>query len=271
MMKRPFLQSYGAIGSLTDNHKRLCFAHRGGASLWPENTLEAFRGALALGVTHLESDLRQTRDGHLVLFHDARVERVTNGRGYVHEHTLAELQALDAGYRFYQDGGYPYRGRGVRIPTLEEVLDALPEARLNLELKGRSLAVGARLWQLIEHRQIHERLLVAAANDLSVQRFRELSRGQVATSAGSRECLRFVVSVYTGTWRFITPEYDALQLPLALGRLPVVTRRSIQIAHELGVQVHAWTVDDPETMRALWRREVDGIMTDRPDLLMSSL
>lgn len=270
-MKRPFLQSYGPSGGRPEALRRLCFAHRGGASLWPENTLVAFRAALDLGVTHLESDLRQTRDGHLVLFHDARVERTTNGTGYVHEHTLAELQALDAGYRFYQSGGYPYRGRGLRVPTLEEALDLLPTAHFNLELKGRSLALGARLWQLISRRQIQERLLVAAANDVSVQRFRELSRGEVATSAGSRECLRFVCAAHTGTWRWLTPEYDALQLPLRLGRLPVVTRRSIRAAHELGVQVHVWTIDDPETMSALWQHGVDGIMTDRPDLLMSSL
>src|SRR5215208_4261700 len=102
--------------SYLDGPRPLAFAHRGGARLWPENTLVAFRGAIELGITHLETDVHRTRDGEIVVFHDARLERTTNGRGLIRDHTLAELEKLDAGYHFTPDGkSHPFRNRGVKI------------------------------------------------------------------------------------------------------------------------------------------------------------
>lgn len=270
-MQRAFLDNLGDRPLTGDApRRRLCFAHRGGAKLWPENTLEAFAGALELGVTHLESDLHRTRDGHLVLFHDARVERTTNGSGSIREHTLSEIKAWDAGYRLYQAGGYPFRGKGVTIPTLEEALDRFPGVRLNLELKQREPDIVRPMWDLIERRGLHDQLLIAASHDPLVQQFRKLSGGSVATSAGSQESLQFVARAQLGLSRWLKPEYDALQLPWGLGRLPVVTRRLIQAAHHLDLQVHVWTIDSILEMRELWSLGVDGIMSDRPDLLVQS-
>ncbi|MEM7437911.1 MAG: glycerophosphodiester phosphodiesterase family protein, partial [Myxococcota bacterium] len=137
------------------------FAHRGGAARWPENTLLAFQSAVDLGYRHIETDVHETADGHFVLFHDASLERTTNGQGLVREHTLAELRELDAAHRFMRDGGRPYRGQGVRIPTLEEALSMDSETRYNLEIKPRDPEVAGRLWEYIAHHGVFDRVLVA--------------------------------------------------------------------------------------------------------------
>ena len=128
----------------------LSFAHRGGSHLWPENTLGAFRGAWQLGCTHLETDVRMTRDGELVLFHDESVERTTDGRGKVRDMSLDELRAFDAEATFRGPGGAP-GGAGSVVPTFEELVRELPEARFNVE----SGAVD--LFQAVEHVVEHAR------------------------------------------------------------------------------------------------------------------
>ena len=114
-------------------------AHRGGWGLWPENTLFAFQNAVDLGVDMLELDIRGTKDGHIVVFHDSRLRRTTNGTGRVNEFTLEELKKLDAGYQWSPDDGktFPFRGKGIVIPTLKEVFESFPEMRISIEIKDR--------------------------------------------------------------------------------------------------------------------------------------
>jgi glycerophosphoryl diester phosphodiesterase len=250
----------------------LAFAHRGGSALWPENTLVAFRGALKLGCDAIETDLRATRDGKLVVFHDARLERTTNGRGLLHELTLSQLKQLDAGYRFCTDGAaFPYRGRGVTVPTLDEVVDLANGSRLNVEIKPAQPELAAMLWSFIERRSLHDRILVAAREDRLVQQFRRMSRGRVATSAGFREALKFWGATRVGVAELLSPDYDALQVPPRHRGLTVVDSRLVRAAHSLGVRVHVWTVDEPAEMRRLLALGVDGVMSDRPDRLLRVL
>ncbi len=251
-----------------DSSRPLLFAHRGGAGLWPENTLVAFEGALALGYGYIETDVRQTRDGELVLFHDERVDRTTDGVGRVDAHSLAELSRLDAGYHFTLDGErFPQRGRGVRIPTLQEALDLDPELRLNLEIKPRSDAVAEQVYRFLEQRDLRSRVLVASADQATGDTFRRLSRGRYATSPGAGGVLRFWLAAKSGTHRFMRFGVDALQVPARQQGLEVVTPRFIDAAHAHGIQVHVWTVDDEYEMRRLLALGVDGLMTDRPDVL----
>lgn len=258
--RRPFL----------DVDRPLLFAHRGGAKLWPENTLYAFQNALELGVTFWETDLHATRDGTLVLHHDERVDRTTNGSGRIRDLRYAELGELDAGYWFKDENGeYPYRGKGLRIPTLGEVCDLSPISRLNVEIKPRGRSVVRKLWQFIEHRGLHDRILVAAERDPNVRRFRRYSAERVATSASRREVIRFWLAVRARVDRFFPVEFDALQVPLSYGGLTVVDRPFIRAAHRHGVQVHVWTLDEPSEIRRLLNLGVDGIMSDRPDRLMN--
>lgn len=246
----------------------LLFAHRGGAKLWPENTLMAFRGALELGVQFIETDVHATRDGVLVVHHDDRVDRTTNGKGLVRDYSCAELQQLDAGYRFTENGrSFPLRGQGVTIPTLEEVVALDGNVRFNIEIKQKTPDIVEAVWRFIDDRKLADRFVVAAAHDPLVQRFRKACGGVVATSAGSREARLFWAASRLHADRWLRPAYDALQVPARLGPLSVVDARLLEAARREHLQVHVWTIDDPIEMQALLTLGVDGIMSDRPDLL----
>jgi glycerophosphoryl diester phosphodiesterase len=259
------------IGFL-DHPPPVVFAHRGGAALWPENTLRSFQGALDLGVRYLETDVHTTRDEVIVCFHDATVDRTTDGTGRVRDKTLDELRRLDAGYRFSPDGrSYPFRGRGDTVPTFEEALALHPEARFNVEIKQREPDMVARLFRFIEERELHDRVLVAAADDRVGDAFRAVARGRVRTSAGIRGVQAFWAASLTGAHRFMRFDFDALQVPPCHPTRPwlrVVTRRFVEAAHHHGIRVHVWTIDDPDEIRRLCALGVDGIMSDRPDVLV---
>ena len=247
------------------------FAHRGGALRWPENTLIAFKGAADLGIQHIETDIHLTADGHFVCFHDPTLERTTNGHGRVADHTLAELQRLDAGYQFMEDGAFTYRGADARIPTLEEALALDPHLRFNLEVKPPDPSLARRVWEFIEHHGIHDRVLVASAHDEVTVAFRALSRGRVPTSPGRTGAMRFWAHVLTGTWRNAVLPFDALQIPPRFKGVRVITPRFIEAARHHGIQVHVWTINDPDEMTELASAGVDAIMTDLPDVLLEVL
>jgi glycerophosphoryl diester phosphodiesterase len=251
----------------------LAFAHRGGAKLWPENTLAAFQGAVDLGYLYLETDLHASRDGVLVTIHDATLERTTDGSGPVSEHTLQELKRLDAGYHFSPDGGqsFPFRGKGLTVPTLAEVAETFSRLHLNVEVKQKDPPVFERLVSFIEERKLHDRILVASFQDEVIQEFRRRMGNCVATSSATREATRFWLASRLGLTGLLRCPYDALQVPTEHGRFTVVDRRFVTAAHRRGLQVHVWTVDEPDEMRRLLALGVDGIMSDRPDLLLDVL
>lgn len=268
--ERPFLRAASP----------LAFAHRGGAALWPENTLVAFEHALALGCRYLETDVHLTRDGQIVVLHDARLERTTDGAGLVADLTYADLRRLDAGYHFSPRATasatravteYPWRGRGLYIPRFEELLELSPDARFNVELKSRDPRLVHGFWQIVESHRLHDRVLVAAAIDPIVRAFRQLSAGRVATSASRREATAFWATCRAKLSSLIPVHYDALQVPPRSGRLTVTDRRLVTAAHARGLHVHVWTIDDPDEMRDLLDLGVDGIMSDRPDRLCEVL
>ncbi len=260
-MTRPYLEA----------EVPLAFAHRGGARLWPENTLEAFRGAIDAGCRYIETDLHMTRDGVVVIHHDERLERTTNGVGPVRTRSLSELEELDAGFRFTRDSGrsYPFRGKGVTIPTFEEALALSGEVRFNIEIKQREPSVARALWELIEKHNLYDRVLIAAAEDDIGHEFDRIARGRVARSPGVRGVLAFWAASRVGATRLLSPRYDALQVPPRQGPLTVVDRRFVRAAHAAGVHVHVWTIDEPVEMRRLLSLGVDGLMSDRPDILMN--
>jgi glycerophosphoryl diester phosphodiesterase len=250
----------------------LRFAHRGGSKRWPENTLFAFENAYALGYRWIETDVHRTKDGRIVIFHDETLGRTTDGRGRVEDHTLGELQRLDAAFRFSPDGmHHPYRGQGITVPHLEEAFALHEDLHLNLEMKGRDPRIAEALWDFIEAHGVHDRVLVASAQDALTERFREVADDRVVTSAGARGILRFWMAVRSRTHRFLNVPFQALQVPPTHERLRVVDERFIEAAHQHGLKVHVWTIDDPLEMRRLHRLGVDGIMTDRPEVLLHTL
>ncbi len=250
----------------------LVMAHQGGADLAPSNTMAAFRNAAQMGVDVLELDVHTTKDGVVVVIHDATVDRTTNGVGSVHDLTLSELQKLDAGYRFSPDNGqtFPFRGQGVAIPTLQEVLSAFPALRINIEIKQANPPMEQAVAELIQQAGAQNRVLVVASNQDVIERFRALMP-DVATGASESEVRGFFYAQTLRVSAFYRPTADALQVPENFGNIQVLSPHFVQAAHAREVAVHAWTINDPEAMRRLLAMGVDGIITDRPDLALEVL
>ena len=242
----------------------LRFGHRGSNVLWPQNTMVAFEWALGLGLRYLETDVHATRDGRVVAFHDDGLEALTDGRGKVWDHDWDDLRRLDAAYLFDPAHGYPLRGTGVRLPLLEEVLAAFPQCLLNLDLKqvGMEELLAAEISRL----GAEDRVLVGSFHGNRLARFRQACGGRVATSAGPSEVAAALGATRLG--RAATGRADAYQVPERSGPLRVVTRRFVAAAHAAGKQVHVWVVNDPADMHRLLDLGVDGIVSDRADLLV---
>ncbi len=240
------------------------FAHRGSRILWPENTWHAFDGAVDdLGYRYVETDVRVTRDDVVVVFHDETLERTTNGVGKIAEWDWEDLRHLDAAYHFSPDGDeYPLRGTGVGIPRLDDTFERYPGTCFNIDLK----APGSE-WPVADVIALHKRtdsVLIGSFSDRRIARFRRITKGRVATSAGPSAAMAMYAASRLG--RTSRRPVDAYQLPYTI-KGASVGPRLVDAVHRAGAQIHVWTVDDPQDMRALLDLGVDGIVTDRPDLL----
>jgi glycerophosphoryl diester phosphodiesterase len=268
--QHPFLAQF--------NRHPLVMAHQGGNGLWPDNTLYAFEQAVALGVDVLEMDIHSTADGVLVVIHDSTVDRTTDGSGAVHDLTFAELQTLDAGYRWTAGDApgselgetFPYRGQGITVPALEEVFVAFPEMPMNIEIKQAEPSIAAPLCQLIREHGMASRVLVVSFHEEATHEFRDACP-EVVTGTTQNE----VIALFALSKLFLEAAYSpvagAVQVPEYRSGLHVITRRFVDAAHERGLQVHAWTINDEADMRRLTDLGVDGIITDYPDRLLQVL
>lgn len=247
----------------------LLIAHRGGAKLAPENTMAAFARAVEeFDADMLELDVRLTADRRLVVIHDPTVDRTTDGSGLVRSLTWDQIRQLDAGHRFRDPSGEPsFRGKGVCIPLFEEVLDAFPSVRLCVEPKAAEAA--KPLAEAVQARGAHRRVLVGAELESARREIRGY-RGPWGASRRQLAPFWFVHRIpVAGRW--YVPAADALQVPERYGRLRLLTPSLVRAAHERNIAVHAWTIDDPDDMRRLLSWGVDGIQTDRPDVLAGVL
>lgn len=244
-------------------------AHRGGSALAPENTLEAFGEGLEAGAEALELDVHMTADGELAVIHDATVDRTTDGSGAVKDMTLQQLKQLDAGYWYTRDGGktYPYRGRGICIPTLPEVYSRFPEAAVNVDIKQARPGVEEAVLAVIQNAGAGNRTLVASEDTGTLHRFRRISGGKVATGASGAEIRIFYLFSKLHLQDILRPGYSALQVPPSYRGIEVLTPGFVEAAHGMGVRVDVWTIDNLAQMHEVIDRGVDGIITDRPDVL----
>lgn len=242
-----------------DQPPPLPMAHRGGAR-HPEiegleNTMTAFRHAVALGYTYLETDVHVTSDGVLLAFHDDVLDRVTDRTGDVAARTHDEVrQAVVAQHE--------------HVPTLDELVRAFPDARFNIDLKSAGAVTALAAY--VEARGLHERVLVGSFSPGRLRAFRRLTGGRVATSAHPWEVAAFVLLPGPLAKR-LAPAPAALQVPHRYGPVLVAGSRFVRRAHAGGRQVHVWTIDDPEEISVLLDRGVDGIFTDRTDILRDVL
>lgn len=244
-------------------------AHRGGAGLAPENTLAAFRQAVdAWGADMIELDVHASADGHAVVIHDPTVDRTTDGTGRVSEMSLAELQRLDAGHRFTTDEGhsFPFRGRGVRIPTIGEVLAAVPDTPLIVEIKTG--AAQAPLFDAVRRAGATHRVIAASESDADRDRFGEYD-GPVAAS--KEQLKRFYLLHRIRLGRLAPPDAELASVPEVWEGRRVVTPRFVRDLGACGLAVQVWTVNDRADMERLLEWGVDGILTDYPDVLAAVL
>jgi glycerophosphoryl diester phosphodiesterase len=250
--------------SFLDRSTAIAFAHRGGGGEAPENTLRAFEAAVAMGYRYLETDVQLTRDGVLLAFHDSRLDRLTDRAGLIGELSVAEVQAADAGYAFSLDGGstYPFRGTGVVIPTLEELLTRWDDVFLNIDAKTDDTV--APLVDLVSRLNAFGRVCIGSFSDRRVARIRRLARGRICSSMGQVSTGMAYFASRTG--RMPRMHADCLQVPQRWGVLRI-DERFVSAAHRAGLPVHVWTIDDEADMEMLLDLGVDGIMTDRPRIL----
>lgn len=240
------------------------FAHRGDSANYPENTLEAFHSATIKGADAIETDVRLTRDGHIVIFHDEKLERNTDGYGKVEERTLAELRRLDAGYRFTADGrSYPFRGRGIGICTLEEALLSLPQQRFNIDLKTKDTAIVPIYIDLIRRMKAENRICTASFHLENLEMTRALAP-DFLTSLTTREVLPIILKQKLHLLPSSFPRRFIFQLP----RNMIVTRDFVKEMHRLSAVVMVWTVNSCRLAERLYSIGVDTVMTDDPETMV---
>ena len=256
-----------------DDHEVLNIAHRGGRGLAPEGTLAAFDKAEQLAVDVFEYDTHLTKDGHLVVIHDETVDRTTDGTGKVNELMMEEVQTLDAGYQFVdQKDEYTYRDQGVYIPTVAEVFEKYPNTRHLIEMKDTNAPelyeeVIQELWRLIQEYNMEEQVMVGSFDHEMIERFEEVTAGQIPIGAGEQEVREFVTKHVPYLNGLAKTNVDSLQLPTEAEGYNLTTNNIIQSAKKRNMSVYYWTINDEATMRELIEKGVDGIMTDYPDRL----
>lgn len=220
-------------------------------------------------------DAHITKDGQIVLMHDETVDHTTDGTGLIEEMTLVELKQLDAAYDWSSDGEqtFPFRGSGIQVPTLDELFQKFPQMRYVIEIKLTENPIDKPLCDLIRKYNMQDRALVASFHDAVMQNFRTACP-EVATSASRGEVTKFVLLGKVFLSGFIEPRYQSIQPPFDPKEslnIPIMTKRFIREAHAKNIVVEPWTVNDPELMKQYIEWGVDGIITDRPDLMVEIL
>ena len=236
----------------------LIFGHRGASAYAPMNTLPAFRLAYEMGADGIELDVHRTRDNEIVIVHDFSVDGSTNGSGRVQDMTLSELKALDAGSWFEP------RFAGVQIPTLDETFDAVGDKLiLNIEIKsmpgqddGLERLLAAKVWEYA----MQDRVIVSSFNPTALIRFREAAP-QIAIGM-----LSFPGSPFSSAISSAGLDFEAVH-----PYVDEVNRALISDAHGNGQRVNTWTVNDPDVAKSLWEMDIDGIITDKPDIIRSAI
>jgi glycerophosphoryl diester phosphodiesterase len=244
-------------------------AHRGGSALAPENTLAAFDRAVALAADAIETDVRLSKDGVVMVFHDEDTLRLTGTPGSIEARTAAEIAELDAAFSFTPDAGatFPLRGARLRVPSLAEALRRYPRMRFSVDAKAPEPALADALARTIQEARAEDRVCVGSFVDAQAERLGALLPG-VCRFLPQDAATRHVLAARSGAAPVGLPAgYDLADLPARMGDTVVVEPTVVEHFHRLGIPVHVWTVDDEDEMRALLAIGVDGIVTDRPDVL----
>lgn len=247
----------------------LVIAHRGASRFLPENTLPAFRLAVEkFHVDMVELDIHTTRDGVPIVLHDAKLERTSNGKGYVNLLNFKELQVLDAGYHFDPEGSgkFPERGKGISIPSLEEVLKEFPALQLAIEIKEKSTELTRSVMTMVEKYRAMDRCVVGSRHTAVSK---ELSRNFPAVKrfCSQGDVVSLILDFQRGRRARERESQRVASLPRCGVRFRFDTVQWIDFLHERGIPIYFWTINDSITVKSLWIKGADGIVTDDPGLL----
>jgi glycerophosphoryl diester phosphodiesterase len=253
------------------NNSVLNIAHRCGGGLWPENTIYALRNSMAMGVDAVEIDIQQTRDGHFVVIHDLTVDRTSNGRGRVVDMTLKEIKSLDAGYRFTKDKGqsFPYRNKGITIPTLEEILMTSMNTSLIIivEIKAWNKNTAQRIVELISSFGMESKVIINSAYTSIVKQIYHLNKS-LGIGLPPYEVIKMKIYGGLGLGCKFDTYGRTLQIPIRFRGIRILSNNLLKLAKQKEIQTYIWTINDKETIEWLIRTGVDGIITDYPNLLL---
>ena len=249
-----------------ESPRALVFAHRGGAALAPENTIAAFDRGLEAGADGIELDVRASRDGIVVVHHDGTLDRTTNQTGRVDALDARELARVDAGYRFVQGDRHSFRGLGVGVPTLADVLRRHRDCRVIVEMKINSAEFAAAVVEVVRSADAMDRVCLGSFGRRALRAARQLAP-TLATSA-AREEVRWALYRSWCRWPVKRPAYAGYQVPERAEATRVVSPAFVRHSHAAGLGVQVWTVDTEADARRLLEWGVDGLISDRPDLVV---
>ena len=250
---------------LLDLSVRPVIGHRGNCAHAPENTIESFQQAVAIGVDALELDVHLSADGHVVVIHDPTLDRTTDRSGRVDRLTLDEIRLADAGARYTVDRGasHPYRGSGIQVPTLDEVLETFGEMPLLIEIKTPRASAATR--QAIERHKASHRCIVAAFDDDAMEPF----RGSGIPQGASRRDTARLLSHATLRLPVKQVDFNVMCMPPMHRGVPLPVGGYAYILEPLGIPVHVWTIDDVDEARRLREKGVRGIISNDPAAMMT--
>jgi glycerophosphoryl diester phosphodiesterase len=244
------------------------FGHRGSGGTHPENTLPSFQAAVDAGASYLETDVHMTRDGEIVISHDDNLERTCAMPGRIREMTYAEIATADAAFSYSPDGaGFPFRGKGIRVPRLGEVLSTFRKHRFNIDIKPDQAGIVGPALKVIEAAGMRRMVLLASEHQERLNEIRALAPA-IPTSFGYHEVAGFLAEMASGSGDYTAPG-EALQIPPEYYSWKLATPQTVEVARRFGVEVHVWTINDEAEMRSMVEVGVQGIMSDFPARLLS--
>lgn len=249
------------------------FAHRGGMGLAPEHTRVAFDKATEFNVDGFEIDIRLTKDEEIVVFHDAYVDRTSNGAGKVSNLTLSDLKDLDFGYHYTDvEGNHPYRGHDkAKVLTLRELIEEYPGTLINIDIKDdpetyAGSLVPSLLYRLITELGAEDRVLITSFHDAQIKQFRLYSDDSIALGAGVDQVSRAYFLHRSGFGHMYDPQADTFQIPTEYNGIPLDTRRFIEFLTSLNIAVGYWNINKMDKMDELIQKGAHSIVTDYPDI-----
>lgn len=242
------------------------FGHRGSAGTHPENTLLSFQAAVDAGACYLELDVHMTRDGEVVVSHDDNLERTSGRPGLIREMDYVQVREADAGFCFAAERGFPFRGRGIKIPRLADVLATFHAFRFIIEVKQEQPSLVQPMLHVIDSAGMAGRVLIASERQKPLDEVRRSTPG-IPTNFSYEEGAGFLNAMANPGAPY-QPPGDALQIPTTYHDWKLATPETVAAAHRLGIEVHIWTVNEEPEMRALLDMGVDGIISDYPQRLL---